>query len=113
MDECNQSPLLWEWIDQCPGLAMRVSCLAWQHRGESPVIYVQTFPDTNDANEPRVTAIPRSEWDQMSFYQGLRGNLTVFFGRDGFDAAKQYLVSYAPKHAAGRLTRTSTHPPDV
>jgi hypothetical protein len=71
----NQT-LLWEWYETCysaggappmytsvfgtrPDMGEQVACLAYQHRGESPVICVFTSPDGTDATTPRVAVIPR------------------------------------------------------
>jgi hypothetical protein len=45
------------------GLGTRVGFLAWQHRGESPVIMVRTLPEDTGESAPRVTMVPRTEWE--------------------------------------------------
>jgi hypothetical protein len=78
-----------------------VMCLAWKHRGESPVIVVETSPDGTDMSAPHVKMVPRSEWGHSERWTSGRAtieNLSHFFERDGFDAAKEYYVLCVPQH---------------
>ena len=86
-----------EWFGSIPGLPRKMMCLAWQHRAESPVILVSTCADGSDAHAPRVTVVPRSEWENKE------GGLAVaaFFDRPDFDPDDTYVVDYAMRHPAG------------
>jgi hypothetical protein len=65
------------------------------------VIYV-TSEAGSDVGAPLVTAVPRSQWDRYPFFysEETRDTLSMFFGRDCFDAAKHFFVFYAPEHTA-------------
>jgi len=89
---------LFEWFHAIPGLASKVENLAWQHRGSSPVMLVHTSPDGTDASAPRVTVVPRSEWEHDARWRSQRDNFSVMFNRDGFDASKQYVIRFFLQH---------------
>ena len=84
-----------------PGLAKRVAFLAWQHRGDSPVMLVQTYPEDTDISAPRVSVAPRSKWETEGFW-GDSGeaseNLRVTFSKAAFSAQKCYLVVVVTEH---------------
>jgi hypothetical protein len=65
--------------------------MAWEHRGESPFILVQTHKDGSDAGAPRVMPVPRSVWEPRDV-MGMGGNLRMLFDRNGFDADKLYCL---------------------
>ena len=75
-----------------------------KHRGESPVIVVQTHLDGADASAPRVTMVPRSEWDQPGgpFSAGDCDTVRSLLAMDGFTDATQYIVITDLHHPVGR-----------
>jgi len=93
----NQKFLL-EWYQAIPGLASKVENLAWQHRGSSPLMLVHTWPDGTDASAPRVTVVPRSEWEHDARWRSQRDSFSVMFNRDGFDASKHYVIRFFLQH---------------
>ena len=99
-----------------PGLKKKVTTMAWQHRSESPVVLVQTSPEDIGGSAPRVTAVPRCEWERAECsrtfvdvlgtgrvlaMRRMRDNLRTFFDRDAFDASKKFFVFFALDHPAG------------
>jgi len=52
----------WQWFLSIPGLLDTVLCMAWQNRGEFPIVFVSTARDGTDARAPKLRVVPRSEW---------------------------------------------------
>jgi hypothetical protein len=68
--------------------------------GVASTIY-QSLHHGTDASAPRVTAVPRSQWEHNASYSSVQDALKTLFDRDGFDAAKQFQIFFAPEHPVG------------
>ena len=63
------------------------------------MILVETSPDGADAAAPRVTMMPRTQWEHnQAIMQSARDDLTTIFERDAFDASKQYCIVCVLEH---------------
>lgn len=79
-----------DWYMSIPGLSDKVVCLAWQHRGEFPVIHVATSPDGIDARASKLTVEPRSVWRTDPNARTI--------DKDFVDPDGQYFISFEVHH---------------
>jgi len=92
-----------EWFSAVPGFNNQVALLAWQHRGESPIIHV--FANRSDAAGRALTIRiePRSSWEGNAEYTTHQRH----FDQSSFHPNKQYMIQMELEQENQSMTSTS------
>eukprot|EP00740_Mantoniella_antarctica_P013987 CAMPEP_0181390630 /NCGR_PEP_ID=MMETSP1106-20121128/25593_1 /TAXON_ID=81844 /ORGANISM="Mantoniella antarctica, Strain SL-175" /LENGTH=322 /DNA_ID=CAMNT_0023511565 /DNA_START=696 /DNA_END=1665 /DNA_ORIENTATION=- len=77
-----------EWFAAVPGFCHQVALLAWQHRSESPIIYVSANRSDIAGRTLTIRMEPRSSWEGKAEHTDLQQH----FDGSSFRPNEQYMV---------------------
>ena len=92
-----------EWFAAVPGFCHQVALLAWQHRSESPIIYVSANRSDIAGRTLTIRMEPRSSWEGKAEHTDLQQH----FDGSSFRPNEQYMVQLELKQENQSMTSST------